>query len=569
MYFTSSTPISITILFSLFTFYTSAQVLPDSTITKIDKLFADWKANNGPGFTIGIVRNDSLIYSQGYGMANMEYSIPNSPETIYHMASVSKQFTAYCILLLEKQGRLNLHDDVRKYLSWFPDLKEKISIRNLLNHTSGIRDQWELAVLSGTRIDDVITQDYIITLLNRQQALNFKPGEEFSYSNSNYTMLAEIVKTVSGQSFRQFADSAIFKPLGMKNTHVHDDHTEVVAGRAYSYRPLGGVRFSNIPLNYANYGATSLFSNIPDMAKWVINFYDTKVGDAIMLGNLTTQGILNSGRKIPYAAGIIVDDYRNKIRFSHSGGDAGYRTYVSVFPQQKMGFIVFSNVSNANPVIKATQLADLFIEPPKGGVASNQKKIDSSIAIFTDTTSLVKYMGNYISEDGTRFRYHLKGQQIYWTTPVSSYLLAKAENDTLVSLINPEVKFVFNHKSKDVIVDQYWPNNHRRLKLYTLPTSDTAKLDKQLKEYTGTYYSPELEIKYTFSLNNHKLEVGSNKTHADKRKLDFLNNDQFSGEVFILNFQRNGKNQIVAFELNTARIRHLLFTKTAPLSVGR
>ena len=157
--------VMLTIIVCSFFLSSNAQVLPDSIIKKIDRVFTG--KNAAPGFTIGIVRNDSLIFSKGYGLANMEYNIPNSPSSIYHMASVSKQFTAYCILLLEKQGKLNLEDDVRKYLTWFPDLKHKITIRHLLNHTSGIRDHWDLNIISGRRMDDVITQDYLLTLLSR------------------------------------------------------------------------------------------------------------------------------------------------------------------------------------------------------------------------------------------------------------------------------------------------------------------------------------------------------------------------------------------------------------------
>src|ERR1700710_377271 len=194
------------IFFGTITFLSKSfsQSIPDSTVKKIDSLFAKWNSANSPGCTIGIVMNDKLIYSKGYGMANLEYDIPNKPETIFHMASISKQFTAWSIILLARQGKLTLDDDIHKLLPWFPDLKEKITIRNLLNHTSGIRDQWQLLAISGTRLDDVITQDHIIKILSKQQALNFKPGAEYSYSNSGFTMLAEIVKSVTGQSLRAF-----------------------------------------------------------------------------------------------------------------------------------------------------------------------------------------------------------------------------------------------------------------------------------------------------------------------------------------------------------------------------
>ncbi|MEP7319802.1 MAG: serine hydrolase domain-containing protein, partial [Panacibacter sp.] len=199
------------ILFSLITITkVSAQTLPDSITKKIDSLFIKWNMFVSPGCSIGIVRNDSLIYAKGYGIANLEYTIPIQPQTIFHMASVSKQFTAWSIVLLARQGKLQLDDDIHKYLPWFPDVKEKITILDLLNHTSGIRDQWQLLAISGTRLDDVITQDQIVKILGKQQALNFKPGDKYSYSNSGFTMLAEIVKSVTGQSLRKFTDSAIF-----------------------------------------------------------------------------------------------------------------------------------------------------------------------------------------------------------------------------------------------------------------------------------------------------------------------------------------------------------------------
>src|SRR5882672_8099607 len=292
------------ILIMLHTNNASAQSLPDSVRTKINNLFTQQVQANGPGCSAGIVRNDSLIFSNGYGLSNLEYTIPITPKTIFHMASVSKQFTAFAIVLLARQGKLKLDDDIHKYLSWFPDLKEKITIRNLLNHTSGIRDQWQLLATSGTRLDDVITQEHIIKILSKQKELNFKPGDEYSYCNSNFTLLAEIVKSISGQSLRKFTDSAIFKPLGMDNTHFHDDYTEIVKNRAYSYSKKDSAHFENDVLSYSNVGATSLFTNVNDMSKWIINFYDHKVGDQKDIDLLTEKGKLNNGKEINYALGI-------------------------------------------------------------------------------------------------------------------------------------------------------------------------------------------------------------------------------------------------------------------------
>ena len=227
----------------------TAQAIPDSIIKKIDHLFMPWNSKNTPGCAIGIVRNDELIYKAGYGMANLEYEIPNTSNTIYHIASVSKQFTAYCIVLLAKEGKLNLDDDIKKYLTWFPSMKEKITIRNLLTHTSGIRDQWFLLAISGTKVDDVITQEQIIKLLSKQQDLNFSPNDQSQYSNSGYTLLAEIIKTVSGKSLRQFSDSSIFKPLNMMQTQFNDNYCEIIKNRASSYNRKDSINFTNSIIN--------------------------------------------------------------------------------------------------------------------------------------------------------------------------------------------------------------------------------------------------------------------------------------------------------------------------------
>jgi len=319
-----------------------------------------------------VVRNDSLIFSKGYGMANLEYGVPITPQTIFHMASVSKQFTAYSVLLLERQGRLSLDDDIRKYLNWFPDLKEKITVRNLMNHTSGIRDQWELLAIAGTRLDDVITQDHIIKVLARQKALNFKPGTDWSYSNSNFTLLAEIVRSVSGQTLREFADSAIFRPLSMKNTHFHDDYTEIVPNRSYSYFMPKKDQFVNAALNYSNVGATSLFTNIDDMSKWIMNFYGPAVGDQKEIQELTEPVLVNGSKVRNYAKGIVADSIFGQLRYQHGGGDAGYQTFISVFPRLRTGFIVFSNLGSVNAQRKNEQLAALFIKD------SSSKKDKSS-----------------------------------------------------------------------------------------------------------------------------------------------------------------------------------------------
>lgn len=468
----------VVVLFSAVGTTAFSQPIPDSTVKKIDHLFAQWNGAATPGYTIGVVRNDSLLYAKGYGMSNLEYDIPNTPETIFHMASISKQFTAYSIVLLARQGKLSLDDDIRKYLPWFPDLKEKITIRNLLHHTSGIRDQWQLLAIAGTRIDDVITQDHIIKVLSRQQALNFKPGAEYSYSNSGFTMLAEIVRSVTGQSLRKFTDSAIFRPLGMNHTHFHDDYTEIEKNRAYSYSMTDSAHFANSILSYSNAGATSLFTNVGDMSKWIMNFYNPVVGDRKDIAQLTQTGLLNNGKKISYALGIVVDEHKGWRRYSHSGADAGYRTSIAVFPDLKMGFIVFSNFDDSRPGQKTDEIADLFIKD------TISKRPGKSETPHTDPGKAI---------------------------------------------------------TKDI----------------------TATLtDQQLQGYTGIYYCPELDCKYGIVLKDHQLWL-TNAKYNDIR-LSLTADDQLTDDYWFMDHLKIGKdskNKISGFEVNSGRIRHLLFKK--------
>jgi CubicO group peptidase (beta-lactamase class C family) len=549
------------LFFSFGTVKTHAQLLPDSTLKKIDGLFKKWDNYNSPGCAIGIIRNDSLIYAKGYGMANLEYGIRITPETIFHIASVSKQFTAYAIVLLAKQGKLQLDDDVRKYLSWFPDLNVKITIRNLLTHTSGIRDQVNLLAIAGTRLDDVITQEQIIKILSHQQTLDFKPGERFNYSNSGFTMAAEIVKSVTGQTLRQFTDSAIFKPLGMNNTHFHDDYTEVVKNRSYSYERVDSLHYSNSILSYSQVGATGLFTNINDLSKWVMNFYDFKVGGQKAIEQLTQKGKLNNGIESSYALGIGVETDKGWKLFAHDGSDAGYRTVMVVFPDLKMGLLVFSNLGDIIPGRKALEIANLLItDTTQKNVTEIPKEVDSSNAILKDTLRFKSYMGDYMADDGSQCSFNMEHQKVYRQSYGNYSLLIKADKDTFIVFQTQPIKFVFSTTvARDKLVKVYSNGIEQRFIKFTVDSNQT---DKQLQAYTGVYYCPELDCKYGVSLQDHHLLLTNSKYQDTKLTLlgkdHLLNNLWWIKHLIIL---RDGKSKIIGFEVNNDRIRHLRFNK--------
>jgi len=554
--------LSILTLIVIFSINLFSQNLPDSTIKKIDNLFKTWDNNYSPGCIIGIIRNDSLIYSKGYGMANLEFGAPITTETVFHMASVSKQFTAYSIILLANRGKLKLDDDIHKYLSWFPDLKEKITINNLLNHTSGIRDQWQLMDISGTRYSDIITQEHVVSILSNQKALNFKPGEQYMYSNSGFTLLAEIVKSVTGQTLRQFADSAIFKPLGMTKSFFRDDNSEIIKNRAASYRRLDKTHFANSVFNNSSVGATNLSTTIDDMSKWVSNFYYTKAGNQNDINLLTQKGKLNNGKELNYAAGIVSGTYKGWREFAHAGGDAGYRTYITVFPDLKMGFLVFANVPEVGTSQKAHQLADLFISDTSG-LKSLPQKIDSSKAFLKDASIIKKIAGDYIGEDGLQIHFFNMANKFYLSSDAfgDSLLLFQEDQTTFSFIDRTDVRFLFTNSTiKPALTVSYSKNEFF---LFTKYKKDEIWADATLKEYTGTYYCPELQCRYDILLKDHHLVIKNIK--YPETPVTFAGpNHLFTGLSGMnhLMMIRNKEKVITGFEVNSNRVMHLRFDKT-------
>ena len=537
-----------------------AQALPEPVVKKINSLFNSWDKNQNPGCVVGVVRNDSLVFSKAYGMANLEYAIPNSTQTVYHLASVSKQFTAYAIILLAQQGKLDLDADIRKYLAWFPNLKQKITIRNLLNHTSGIRDQWQLLGISGTRIDDVITQEHIIKILSKQQGLNFIPGDKFMYSNSGYTLLAEIVKAVSGRSLREFTDSAIFKPLKMTHTHFHDDYTEIESNRAYSYDRKDNTRFSNSILSYSTVGATSLLSNIPDLANWVMNFYDTKVGDQRSILQLTQKAKLNDGTELDYASGILSENYKGWKQFTHNGADAGFRTSITVFPELKTGIIVLSNLSEINAQDKANQIADVLISE-KAGIAKPTEKTRNAKIPDTELLFLKAQSGDYFSDEMNMVTsLALKNDSLYLRIGTNDNLMARETEHTYAMFYAPSIKLIFNQKANIPYVTLNISND--TFHLTKLPGKLVANDDKNMLEYTGTYYNRELDCTYNIILKDHQLYLTNSKYNDTRLTLfgpDHLLNDAWYMKHLVV--MRNKSNKITGFEVNSWRVMHLKFVK--------
>ena len=339
----------------------------------VDAVFAEFtKADTGrsgvmgrPGCALAIVKDGEIAYSQGYGMADLEHGIPITPHSVFYAGSVSKQFVATCILLLQEEGRIDIDDDVRTYVPELPFYGETITLRHLLHHTSGLRDYLDLWTLSGRDYLDHLPKEAVLEMICRQQALNFAPGEKYAYSNSGYFLLMTLIERVSGQSLKEFARVNIFQPLGMDHSHFHDDRHHLVPDRAWGYRIGKDKQVENLIMRFDLVGSGGLYTTVGDLYRWDQNFYENKLGkkSQSLTDTLQQDGRLNSGLSAGYAFALINGDYRGLKTVGHTGSMGGYRAYYLRFPEHRFSIILLGNFAGFTPVGYAQQIADLLLEP--------------------------------------------------------------------------------------------------------------------------------------------------------------------------------------------------------------
>jgi CubicO group peptidase (beta-lactamase class C family) len=371
---------------------------------KVDRIFAEWDKPDSPGCVVGVVQNGRFIYQRGYGMANLDYDIPNAGEMVYYVGSVSKQFTAAAIALLVLDGKVSLDDDVRKYFPEMPDYGSPITVRHLVHHTSGIRDVYGIMGIAGLRMEDVFSDSAAVALIARQKALNFKPGDQYLYSNSGYFLMAQLVRRVTGKSLREFADERMFRPLGMTRTHFHDDPGHVMKKRAMSYDrdEKGAYRIAYMQ-NFDKIGAGGLYTNMEDLRKWDENYYTHKVGGEAFQKLIHTRGVLNSGDTIPYAFGNVVGSHRGLRTVEHAGGLMGYRAHLYRFPDHHFSVIETCNLGSIDTGPLAEAVAAVFLGDKLG--PKSQPTTAAAQRPTSDTTapvpggSYADLAGDYYSED--------------------------------------------------------------------------------------------------------------------------------------------------------------------------
>jgi len=324
---------------------------------RVDAIMASWSRPDSPGCAVGVTTDDGLILTKGYGQADLDHGVPNGPHTVFDIGSVSKQFTAAVIGMLAREGKLSLDDDVRRFVPELPRYEAPITLRHLLHHTSGLRDYTDLLALVGWQTEDWTTEAQALAMLSRQKELNFLPGTRHLYSNSGYFLLGIVAARAGGKPFAELARERVFAPLGMASTHVHADHRRIVKDRAVGYAMQDG-RWTIAVSDWEQAGDGSLMTTVEDLARWLRNFDEPKVGGRALLDELLRKGRLASGEEIPYAEGLRLGTYRGLATVGHNGSWAGYRASVLRFPSERTAVIVLCNAESANARTIALAVAD-------------------------------------------------------------------------------------------------------------------------------------------------------------------------------------------------------------------
>ncbi|MEI6088448.1 MAG: serine hydrolase domain-containing protein [Bacteroidota bacterium] len=529
------------IIFFTFLYQIGSAQLADSLSKKVDSIFAEYDKTNSPGCALAILKDGKIIYERAYGMSNLEYNIAINPNSIFHIASISKQFTAAAIIRLSLEGKLSLNDDIRKYIPEVPDFGHPITFNNLIHHTSGIRDQWDLQGLAGWREGDLITEKDILEMLARQKALNFLPGDEYLYCNSGFTLAGIAVKKITGVSLRDYADSVFFKPLGMMSTHFHSDHSEITPNRTSAYyKDENGKWKISIPV-FDNYGATSLFTTVEDLAKWDENFYTKKIGGDEFIKAMLLTGELNDKTPQNYASGLVIGSYKGYKTEGHGGADAGYRSNLIRFPDEHFSVIVFANLANINTSLLSNKVADVFLKDKS--IPNPVIKIDSNI--------LKGWAGDYFDMNTqSTMKFEFKNEKL---------LNGSAElvplNNSMFNIRSTTYSFSADASATKLELKS------KGLKNQTYNKVNIIKLSTfELQEYQGEFYSTELDVKYNISVKDSILKIKIPR--QEDIEVSPFTKDIFA-DGFVVRFIRNKKNIVEGFYLTTGRVRNLYFSKSS------
>lgn len=534
-----------------------------ATAARVDPLFATWNRADSPGCAVGVSRDGAIIYERGYGMASIERKRPITSSTVFHLASITKSFTAMSVLLAGERGGLSLDDEVSKYIPDWSNREQRVTIRHLLTHTSGLRDAY---VLQGWAPDNGNSTDAFIRILARQRGLNSVPGAEYQYNNGGYLLLGTILERASGQTLGAFADANIFKPLRMTGAYFNGDPVRTAPDHASSYSPQAkGWRRLGEGSGYA--GNAGMMASVRDLLLWANNFADARVGSRELLGRMQTATVLSGGQTTPHGMGFGIGGYRGARTLRTVGGDFGSATELVLYPDQKAAIAVLCNMDAAvmgglatvNSEELTNGVADIFLEDvlerraAPGAGAPPPQPVTLSAADLAGKAGLYRLASdeNRILSMSVR-----DGRLTAWDFWGDNYAM-------LMTPISPNrflmMGLTLEFSPAEAGRPPAWhllDGGGQRLAELQSVTFDLTTTD--LPSFAGKYRSDELDVTYTVAVRDSTLVVQSSTLHP-------VSKDAFVGHYMgVVRFSRNARGSITAFTLNRINARGIRFDRLKP-----
>ena len=544
------------ILLCSFSFCSFGQIKESQAI---DSIFSEWNKPDVPGCALGIIKDGKLIYSKGYGIADLEHDVAITPSSVFGIGSITKHFVAFSILLLEEQGKLSIDDNIQKFLPDFPVYGTPITIKHLLYHTDGIRDYGSLKYFKGISGLNHTDSDDAYDLIKRQKELNCVPGEEYVYGNSGHFLLVRIVEKASGQSLRLFAYEHIFVPLGMKSTFFKDNNTDLIKNRAYSYSTKNGKKgYNNVINRNVHVGGVGLRTTIEDLAKWDQNFYTNKLGKGkeLIIQRMHEEGLLNNGEGTGRTLGLQIHDYKGLKVVGSAGSGFGYKAQLMRFPDENFSVIILANRGDADPTGMAYQVADILL---KGKFKSDSKKENTPAkSKKLEEFTLNQLSGYYELKPGRAVELTTKNDSLYvfqsWDE--AAYTVVKTASNTYQIPNYSAMKLVFSD-----LEDSFTQNlsAFRNEKEYVFKRKEKIDLSTiNLDDYIGDFYSYELDASFLVFKEEGILKLKI--ANYGPKKLSIFETDSFTFGSDLLRFKRSN-GIITGFELDAGRANNLKFEK--------
>lgn len=526
--------------------------------SRIDSLISSKATTDGPGLSVGVFQNGDLIYHGSRGLANLEYDIPINDHTVFDLASVTKQFTAACIGVLEHKNLLSANDDVRKYVPELPYYEDTIRIKHLLNHTSGIRNHYVLLDLQGFDFTHAgYTNESIQNLIFKQKNVNHAPGEKMLYANSNYVLLALIIKRVSGKNIELFAEEELFVPLKMPNTFFRSYLGQIIKDKAYPYYKENDIYKQPKSVTHC-IGAGGVESTIEDLSKWTEIFLNKESEFSYLANFILTLDTLNNGLPMTCARGVFISPYKNYKTINHGGRGLGMRSQIIAVPEKGLSIVVLANSEHINAEYISYEILDLFLNDSKQKTNSKKSK-----AYKHKAKDFSQIEGHYQELNGALLMH------VFLDNDTLKAISSLGKNP--VPLVS-QSKWQFHRISNPSVVYSFMPDPENEVNmtidfggaLFNFESVELVSPETvDVEDYIGEYFSEELNVTYTLEVKNERL-VLSYPNNPDI-ELKVGKEDEFgSGRRTKYSFKRDESGEVQSFMVaSEGTVKNILFNKKA------